>query len=128
MKQNHYRIGNEIMDEQEFKNYVFGTGKVSSVKNPMLLANALKSGKYIIGTSYNPFSLQSVYHLKENTLQVFNFIPGCHAEPLNIELAYEGDGMEIAEIVEIIYSFGGHDDLLINPTKDMLNLNAIEKF
>lgn len=128
MNQNNYRIEDKFMSEQEFKNYVFGTGKVASVKKPFVLAKALKQGDYVIGTSYNPFSLQGVYHYENNTFQVFNFTPGCHQEPLNIELAYEGDDMDIDEIIEIIYSFGGHDDLLINPTKDMLNLDGIEKF
>ncbi len=127
MKRNNYRIENEIMTEQEFKNFVFGTGKVASVKNPMLLSSALDSGEYVIGTRYNPFSLQNVYHYENNTFQVFNFAPGCHVEPLSITLAYEGDSMAIDEIIEIIYSFGGHNDLLINPTKDMLNLNNINK-
>ena len=125
MKRNNYRIENEIMTEQEFKNFVFGTGKVVSAKNPMLLASALERGDYVIGTRYNPFALQSVYHFKNNTFKVFNFVPGCHAEPLNIKLTCESDNMPLSEVVKMIYSFGCHDDLLINPTKDMLNLVGI---
>ena len=128
MKQNIYRIENEIMNEQEFKNYVFGSDKVTSVKDPMFLACALENGEYIIGTQYNPFALQNVYHFKNNTFRVFNFEPGCHVEPLNIKLTVKGDNMTLDEVVEMISLFGKHDDLLINPTKDMLNLDGIEKF
>ena len=128
MNQHNYRINNQFMNEQSFKNHVFGTGKVLSVKDPMILSCALEMGEYIIGTSYNPFILQNVYHFKNNVFKVFNFTPGCHMEPLNIKQTYECDNISLGEVVNMIFSFGQHDDLLINPTKDMLNLNKIQKF
>ncbi len=122
-----YRINNTIINEQEFKRYVFGTGKVLSVKDPMFLMCALEKGEYVIGTNYDPFSLQNVYHFKNNTFRVYNFERGCHIEPLNITLTFECENMTIQEIIEVIFRFGCHDDLLINPTRDMLNLNNINK-
>lgn len=122
-----YRIDDKKLSEQEFKNFVFGTGKVVSVNDPTFLLCALEVGEYVIGASYNPFALQVVYHYENDTFQVFHFAPGCHQEPLDIELEFEGDNMLIEDAIELIYSFGQHDDLLINPTKDMLNLDNINK-
>ena len=127
MNQHNYRINNQFMNEQSFKNYVFGTGKVLSVKDLMFLTCALETGEFVIGANYNPFALQNVYHFKNNTFRVFNFEPGCHVEPLNIKLTFECENMTIQEIIEVIFRFGCHDDLLINPTRDMLNLNNINK-
>ena len=128
MNQHNYRINNQFMNEQSFKNYVFGTGKVLSVKDPMFLSCALETSEYVIGTSYNPFALQNVYHFKNNTFRVYNFEPGCRVEPLNIKLTCKSNNISLNEAVKIIFMFGQHDDLLINPTKDMLNLSNIEKF
>lgn len=116
-----------MLDEQAFRNYVFGSGKVVSIKDPMFLACVLERGEYVIGTSYNPFALQNVYHFKNNTFRVYNFEPGCHVEPLNIKMTCKCDNISLSEVIQMIYSFGCHDDLLINPTKDMLNLDDIEK-
>ncbi len=102
MNQNNYRINNQIMNEQKFKNYVFGTGKVISVKDPMFLTCALETGEYVIGTSYNPFALQNVYHFKNNVFRVFNFTPGCNVEPLNIKLSYECDNITLDEVIRMI--------------------------
>lgn len=125
MQKNNYRTTEKMMSNKEFKNYIFSIGKVASVKDPVLLEDALESGEYIIGVRYNPFTVKVVYHYENDTFQVFHFVPGCVAEPLNIELEYEGDNMPIDEAMELIYYFGMHEDLLINPTKDMLNLDNI---
>ncbi len=122
-----YRIDNKKLSEQEFKNYVFSTGKVISVKDPMFLKCALEKGEYVICARYNPFELQGVYHYENGTFQIFGFEPGCHQEPLNINHQHTIENIPLDVAIEIVYSFGQHDDLLINPTKDMLNLDNINK-
>ena len=62
MNNKEYRIDDTMMTEQEFKNFVFGTGKVVSVKESSALISALKNGEYVIGVSYNPFCLLRAYH------------------------------------------------------------------
>ena len=44
-----YRIDDTMMTEQEFKNFVFGTGKVVSVKDESALKSAFEKGEYVIG-------------------------------------------------------------------------------
>ena len=126
MRKNTYRVDDKNLNEKDFKNYVFSTGKLVSVKDPMFLKCALELGEYVIGTRYNPFTLQNVYHYENNSFQVFNFKPGCHVEPLNIKQTYKCDNISLNEAVSMIYTFGCHDDFLVNPAKDMLDLNSIK--
>jgi hypothetical protein len=122
-----YRINDTMMTEQEFKNFVFGKGKVVSVKDELELKSALEKGDYVIGVGYNPFYLFKVFHYENGKLKIYNFEEGSHVEPLNLEL------VSMLEVHTHCLQYlarslnAGFDDLLINPTKDMLNLDDIHK-
>ena len=125
MKKN-YRINETMMTEQEFKNFVFGTGKVASVKDGADFVSAVKNGEYIIGVGYQPFCLQKVYRYAEGRLDVFCFEEGEHSEPLNIQLEFS-DYIDFELVDFYKYLMRSYDDILINPTKDMLNLDNVQK-
>ena len=119
-----YRIDDTMMTEQEFKNFVFETGKVVSVKEPSALASALEKGEYVIGVTYNPLELKSVYHYANGELQAYLFEPGFHQEPLNIQLYRTLKRIPIMIIAKSLSS--SYEDLLINPPRDILNLDGIK--
>ena len=121
-----YRINDTMMTEQEFKNFVFGTGKVVSVKDEMALKSALENGEYVIGVGYQPFCLKDIYQYLDGKLNMYCFEEGEHPEPLNIQLVLSNEMYCPLESF-CKYLIRIYDDLLINPTKDMLNLDCIPK-
>ena len=121
-----YRIDDTMMTEQEFKNFVFGTGKVVSVKESSALISALKNGEYVIGVSYNPFCLLRAYHYANGELKEYCFEDGERPEPLNLKLVATIE-VQIPLKALVQFLFSQYDDCLINPTKDMLNLDSIQK-
>ena len=121
-----YRIDDTMMTEQEFKNFVFGTGKVVSVKDESALKSALEKGEYVIGVGYQPFCLKYVFQYSDGKLNLYRFEEGEHPEPLNIQLVLWNEMYWPLESF-CKYLIRIYDDLLINPTKDMLNLDGIKK-
>lgn len=120
-----YRINNTMMDEQEFKDCVFGSGKVVSIKDGADFISAVENGEYIIGVGYQPFCLQKVYRYAEGRFDVFSFEEGEHSEPLNIQLEFS-DYIDFQLVDFYKYLIKSYDDILINPTKDMLNLDNVQ--
>lgn len=125
MKKN-YRINETMMSEQKFKNFVFGTGKVMSIKDGADFISAVEKEEYIIGVGYHPFCLQRVYRYADGRIDVFCFEEGEHTEPLNIQLVFS-DYFDFQLVDFYKYLIRKHDDILINPSKDMLNLDNVQK-
>ena len=121
-----YRINDTMITEQDFKNFVFETGKVVSVKDGLALKSALEKGEYVIGVGYQPFCLKNIYQYSDGKLNVYCFEEGEHPEPLNIQLVLSNEMYCPLESF-CKYLIRIYDDLLINPTKDMLNLDCIPK-
>ena len=122
---NVYRIDDTMITEQEFMNLAFSTGKVVSVKEPSALASALEKGEYVIGVTYKPLKLKGVFHYANDELQAYIIEPGFHQEPFNIQIYRTLKRIPIMIIAKSLSS--SYEDLLINPPRDMLNLDGIKK-
>lgn len=120
-----YRIGDTMMNEQEFKNFVFGTRKVVSVKDELALKSAFEKGEYVICVGYEPFCLKEVYQYSDGKINMYSLENGLHPEPLNTQLVLSNEmycPLEWFCRNLILHN----DDLLINPTKDMLNFDGVQ--
>ena len=118
-----FEIGNKNVREKEFKDFIFKSGMVVSVKERTSLIAALAKGEYVIGVCDSPFSPQNIYHYREGVLEIFNIRTSDSPWELNRDTTIYCE-CPLTAILENLVE-GRHNDYITNPSHNFLNLKTI---